>query len=450
MGYTKKGPAYDMDQETLEMILDYSTDEIFVLDKERRIIFVNKKCERHYGLKPSQVLGRKNTEFVDAGYWGPSIVDPVFEKKEPVTIIQHTYLGVQLLVTAIPIMNDQNAIEWVVITADELQSYKFTKDQPEGEKSDQLPISDYNLITDSPEMKELLQLVKRVAKVDSTVLFIGESGTGKGVLARHLHQLSNRHDQAFLTINCAAIPEELLESELFGYAPGAFTGAKKGGKKGLIPSAGQGTVFLDEIGEISLKNQTKLLQLVQDHQFIPVGSDRLQSADVRVLAATNQDLKQLVREGKFREDLYYRLNVVELNVPPLRERPEDIIPLTYYYLNKFNEKYQTHRLISEESIHLLSLYSWPGNIRQLQNVTERSLIMSETMIQPSDLPQDIRQSPQSYVKVSSTNSLDEALENVTEELIMKSYKKRQSTRKVADDLKISQSRAARLLRKYKG
>ncbi len=196
---------------------------------------------------------------------------------------------------------------------------------------------EHNLIFTSEKMRYLIKQAKKAAAVNSTVLIQGESGTGKGLIANLIHQQSHRQNNEFLTINCAAIPEDLLESELFGYTSGAFTGARNTGKKGLIESANHGTVFLDEIGDMPLKLQPKLLQLIQDQEFIPVGGHETKKVDVRILAATNNKLDQLVAERKFREDLYYRLNVIELEVPSLRERPEDITPLIHYFLNIFNK-----------------------------------------------------------------------------------------------------------------
>lgn len=442
--------TYEISKDTLEKILDNSSDEIFVLDGDQRVVYVNKQCERHYGLKRSEVMGKKNSSLVDEKYWRPSVVSMVYQKKQPVTILQTTYIGTELITTAVPILNKENEIELVVVTSQELQNYEIVRTTEEHHSmTDELDdFTDNTFITDSRKVKDILRLAKRIAPVNSTVMIVGESGTGKGILADGIHRMSHRKNGPFLTINCAAIPEELLESELFGYVSGAFTGASKYGKKGLIESADQGTLFLDEIGEMSLKVQAKLLQLVQDRQFIPVGGNKVKKVDVRVIAATNKDLGKLIEQGLFREDLYYRLNVIELNVPPLRERPEDIIPLTYYFLNQFNKKYEQNRLISQESIHVLRSYSWPGNVRQLQNIIERAVVMSDSIIQPFDLPHDLHRSSEPFVQVASPRSLDAALEEVEKNLVVQSYEKNPSTRKVAKDLHISQTKASKLIRKY--
>jgi TyrR family helix-turn-helix protein len=237
---------------------------------------------------------------------------------------------------------------------------------------------------------------------------------------------------------------------LFGYFQGAFTGANKAGKMGLIEAANNGTLFLDEIGEVPLKVQAKLLQVIQDRQFLPVGGTEVKQVDIRIIAATNRDLLKMVENKQFREDLYYRLNVIDVKIPPLRERPEDIIPLTYYFINRFNKKYQVDRLISQETLEILSNYSWPGNVRQLENVMERSVITTESIINPGDLPEIIHQHAKPGSPDTPWSSLDAAIEEVERKLVTKSYRKWKSSRKVAADLQISQTRASKLIRKYCG
>jgi PAS domain S-box-containing protein len=441
--------------EILMNILDHSSDEIHVLDKNHRIVYVNKVCERHYGLKPNEVIGKNNKELVAGNYWTPSIIPLVLEKKKPVTIKQTTYLNMELITTAIPILNNDGEIELIVSTAHEL-SYKqlYTPAMEKAEIDNRF--SPNNLITKSEKMKKLFSFCDKVARVNTNILIQGESGTGKSALAKHIHDISLRKKAPFLAINCAAIPEELLESELFGYVEGAFTGANRGGKKGLLEAANHGTFFLDEIGEISLKMQAKLLQVVQDKRFIPIGGRETKEVDIRFLAATNCNLYEMVEKKLFREDLYYRLQVIDIKLPPLRERIEDIIPLTHFFLDKFNKKYEREQIISNNAMEVLTQYSWPGNIRQLENVIERLVITSDSFIDVSDLPENIIQlinpiNPTGTKSASTTlpsGSLDSAIEDITKNLIMSSYKKYRSSRKVADDLNISQTKASKLIRKY--
>jgi len=246
------------------------------------------------------------------------------------------------------------------------------------------------IITSSPKMHEVLDMVKKVKDVPSSVLIYGENGTGKELIARAIHFNSIRRDKPFIAVNCAAIPETLLESELFGYVKGAFTGAYTD-KKGLIEAADGGTLFLDEVEAMSKNLQVKLLRVLQDKTFFKVGSTQPLRVDVRIIAATNRKLEMAVEARDFREDLYYRLNVIKIELPPLRERLEDIPLLVRYFIHKFSKKIGKNiRRVSNEVLDILTGYSWPGNIRELENVIERAVVVAETEeIQKKDLPIDV-------------------------------------------------------------
>ena len=438
----------NLDMGTLLTILDYSSDEIFVLDENRKIIFVNNACEKHYGLKKEDVIGRGSEELVNEGYWTPSIFPTILDQKAPIFVKQKTVLGAELLTSAIPIFNEDKEVKLIVTTAREVQNYKKLITPDEKLKKDEE--EDYfatRMVTNNKKMKEIRRFAFKVAKTDSTILIQGESGTGKGVLARHVHNMSHRKENPFLTLNCAAIPAHLIESELFGYSAGSFTGANKEGKVGLIESVEGGTLFLDEIGELSLPLQAKLLQVIQDKSFIPIGSTTEKKVDIRMIAATNQDLIEMVKNRQFREDLFYRLNVIDLKLPSLKERKEDIIPLTYKFLYKFNEAYNVNKVISEECIDLFTRYDWPGNIRQLQNLVERLVITSDDVIDVGDLP------PLMYDQIEKGEdalpaTMKEAVEQTKAKMIRHSYEKHRSSRKVAQDLQISQTQASKLIREY--
>ncbi|SDM73646.1 PAS domain S-box-containing protein [Fictibacillus solisalsi] len=440
----------EMTLETLLNILDHSSDEIFVLNGEKRILYVNQACERHYGLKPTDVIGKYNVDLFEKGYWKPSIVPEVYKRKKPCYMKQQTYIGAELMTSAIPLLNEEGEIELVVITATETQTYKMLKANEAGDESNTTQDEDETgrIITNSGKINRILTFCEKVAPTDSTILIQGESGTGKGVLAHFIHRISKRKSGPFLTINCAAIPEELLESELFGYSKGAFTGASNTGKPGLIEAADGGTVFLDEIGEMPLSLQAKLLQVIQDKQFIPVGGSEMKKVDIRIIAATNQDLIEMINDKRFREDLFYRLNVIDVHLPPLRERKEDIIPLTYNFLNKFNEKYRENKVISEECLNILIHYSWPGNVRQLENLIERLVVISDSIIQVADLPDMITANVEQVTQLALPTSLDKAIDETKRFLIRKSYQTFKSSRKVAKDLDISQTKASKLIREY--
>ena len=246
------------------------------------------------------------------------------------------------------------------------------------------------LDTKSSQMRRIHRQVELVARTSSTVLLSGETGTGKGYLARRIHQLSGRKDRPFISVHCGAIPDTLIESELFGHERGAFTGAVKR-KQGRFALAHQGTIFLDEIGTVTPALQIKLLQFMQDHTFSPVGGEKEQEADVRVIAATNGDLAQMVQEGLFRKDLFYRLNVFPLQVPPLRERPEDIAPLARVFIQRFNQAMGKNiKGLNPDLEQSLCSYDWPGNIRELENLLERAFILEEgDTLGPDSFPTEV-------------------------------------------------------------
>ena len=249
-----------------------------------------------------------------------------------------------------------------------------------------------NIIGKSKPIKELKELIIKIAPTDSTVLIMGESGTGKELVAQAIHKYSNRKNKPFVTINCGALPENLLESELFGYEKGAFTGATTS-KKGLVKIANGGTLFLDEVGELPLSLQVKLLRLLQFKEFIPLGSTKTEQVDIRIIAATNKNLKEEVERGNFREDLFYRLNVVPIYIPPLRERVDDIPLLINYFTEKYAIKYKKEiKNISLDFIRTFTLYKWPGNVRELENIIERVIIFNnDGMLTSKDIPAEIRE-----------------------------------------------------------
>lgn len=250
---------------------------------------------------------------------------------------------------------------------------------------------DYQMIGESPAINQLKQQIKIAAPSSGWALISGENGTGKELVARAIHLQSSRADKPFVEVNCAAIPEELIESELFGHEKGAFTGATAA-RKGKFDQANGGTLFLDEIGDMSLKTQAKILRILQEHKFERVGGNKTIEVDVRVIAATNKDLPQEIKFGSFREDLYFRLNVLPFTVPPLRDRTEDIPRLCLHFLNFFcGKESRENKTISEEALRYLTNYSWPGNVRELKNLIERLVIMTPgQIIKTSDLPRDIR------------------------------------------------------------
>ncbi len=308
------------------------------------------------------------------------------------------------------------------------------------------------IIAYSIEMGKVLQVATKVAQVTSTVMILGESGVGKEVVARFVHNASLRRGGPFVTINCGAIPPNLLESELFGYEAGAFTGAKRQGKPGMIETASSGTLFLDEISDLPLDLQVKLLQVIQERRLTRVGGIQPIEVDIRIIAATNRDLAKMVERGEFRADLFYRLNVVPIVIPPLRSRRDDIIPLIYHFLAKHNNTHRYNKTISRETREVLTQYSWPGNVRELENLIERLVVTVEgDEIGVEDLPQHVKERDvncNSKVIVEGVIPLREAVEEVERQLIKHAQEEHETTYEIAEALGVNQSTVVRKLKKY--
>jgi transcriptional regulator with PAS, ATPase and Fis domain len=299
-------------------------------------------------------------------------------------------------------------------------------------------------------MKEVHELALRLARVDSTVVIQGESGAGKEVIANVIHENSRRKDKPFLKISCAAIPDNLLESELFGYSPGAFTGANKNGKPGLFEMADKGTVLLDEIGELPLTLQAKLLRVIQEKECMRVGSSVSTPVDVRIIAATNRNLKDMVKNKEFRKDLFFRLNVVPVFVPPLRERKECLVFFVKYFLERYNKKYGFSKIMDPSLIDIFYDYDWPGNVRELENIIERMVVVSTgDVLDKNCLPSGFME----HKKISpgtdfGSRSFRELIEEYEKKIIEVSIRKEKSTRKAAAALGLNQSTVVRKMKKY--
>ena len=318
---------------------------------------------------------------------------------------------------------------------------KYSSDK-ENNTVEQLIISDY-------AMREIVETIGRISFTDSTILITGESGTGKSLLARYIHNNSKRANKPFVTINCTTIPDSLIESELFGYTQGAFTNASSKGKSGLVETAQGGTLFLDEIGSLPYSLQSKFLQLIQEKIYTPVGSVSPKSVDVRIIAATNENLAEQIIEKKFREDLYYRLRVIELDMPPLRERPDAFDPLIDYFLAMYNNKYSMNRSITIQARNKLKSHSWGGNVRELQYVLERLVVTAPNdVIDVADIPPLSNQNENESSAVIERIDFEEAVHGFEKELLTKAFRQCGSSYKVAEMLGLSQSKASRLLRKY--
>ncbi len=452
-----------LDYETLKMIVDNSYDEIYVTDPDGKVIYVNRACERYYGARVEDMIGRTRDEISAKKYWTPRISPIAMAQKTSITLEQKTCLGKTLLTTATPVYGDDGKILMIIenarditeskgisheleVSRRKLEKYKLEVE--ELRKKDM----DNDFVYKSKSMTNLMTLASRIAGINSTVLIQGESGTGKSVIAKYIHKHSTQKDGPFVSINCAAIPSELMESELFGYSAGSFTGANSKGRIGLFELANEGTLFLDEIAEIPMHLQAKLLHALQEKVYFSVGGRKEKKVNCRILAATNKDLQSMVQKQKFRDDLYYRLNVFEIKIPPVRERTEDIVPLVHHLLNRYNDRYDLHRQISNRAMEVLLKYPWPGNVREIENTLERLVVMApEDLIDVNHLPDSLRyQSVTEMFPFLNKGSLDEALEEVEKKIITQAYEQCGSSYEVARKLKMSQSKASRLIRKYCG
>ena len=322
-----------------------------------------------------------------------------------------------------------------------------------------------SIISVSPAMVEVIKRAMRVAEVDSTILIGGESGVGKEEITKLIHAYSRRSHKQILTINCSAIPETLLESELFGYEAGAFTGAVKGGKAGLFEIASGGTIFLDEIGEMPLLLQAKLLRVLQESEVQRIGSGKPIPIDVRIIAATNRNLAEMVRQGGFREDLYYRLNIIPIEIPPLKQRREDIIPMVNHFLALIEEKYGIHRTIETAAMKILETYDWPGNVRQLKNMVERICLLStQPEITVNTVQKELDSNPKivrNIERIEHKQSVPEQMETTIfsgklkeqiaafeKQIIKKALSEHPSIRETAKSLGCDQSTLVRKIQKY--
>ncbi len=378
----------------LEDVLNYAYEGYVLVDANGRIAKIN--YEKLLGIKEEDAIGRPVEDVIENTRMHIVVKTGIKELRDVQRIQGH-----DMITNRIPIKKNGKVIGAVgtVLFKDisevkemthqllDLQS-KINKYKGEIERIEGTKYSFDNIVTKDPKMEYLKKVSSMAAESNSTVLITGESGTGKELFAHGIHRASYRRDEAFIAINCAAIPKDLLESELFGYASGAFTGARKEGKIGKFELASGGTLFLDEIGDMPMEMQAKILRVLESKEFERIGSNKKVHFDARVLAATNENIEEAIIRGKFREDLYYRLNVISIDIPPLRERLEDIELLSQalleYLLREMKIKNKT---ISKETISYLKKYSWPGNVRELRNVLERAINISENVISPDHLPE---------------------------------------------------------------
>ena len=450
----------------LAEILEGSFDGILVTDKDGKILFVNSSYERVAEIKRSDMEGKSMRDLINPVWMPNSVAYVVAEQKTTVSKRQIVKSGRHIMVTGKPIFDRDGEIKKIVINARDItEIYDLSEELQKSKSAEKLymeRLSDFSqmnqkaspILAVSKEMKDALSLAEKVANFQATVLILGESGVGKEEVAKFIHKNSMRRDKPFIAINCGAIPDNLLESELFGYEKGAFTGAINTGKEGLLEAAAGGTVFLDEIGETPLDFQVKLLRFLESKEIRRVGSNHSKSVDVRVLAATNRNLETMIEEGTFRRDLYYRINVVQIEVPPMRKRKEDIVPLASFFLQKYNQKYGQEKLLTMELVDELEKYQWVGNVRELKNVIENMVIVSNNeYLQTEDLPWDVKdkkmQKRRLIDEISEQDlTLGEAVAELEKQILLRTRETCSSTREMAVKLDVNQSTIVRKMQKY--
>ena len=450
-----------------QQVCNYLYEAIHVADGDGVVRFVNDAYTKSTGIRPEQILGRRVADIEAEGvlYKG-SVTSRVLATKETVHSVATIYgLNKQVLVTGIPVFDDEGNVAWVITnTRDftelkhlELQLLEMEEQQrrtnAEMEYLRSRTYGGARAVYRSDYMASVMELIQKIALTDANILITGESGTGKELVANEVYQNSDRKDKPFIKVNCAAIPSELLESELFGYEGGAFTGAKESGKPGLFELANTGVILLDEIGDLPLALQAKLLRVLQQREFLRVGGSKPIRLDVRLIAATNKDLQKEVEEGRFRKDLYYRLNVVPVELKPLRERKEDIPVLAESFCRRFSKKYDKRMVFSPDGLDQLVHYNWPGNIRELENLIERIVVTNpaETVI---DGPRALAAlNPGAISKamvVDEGRSLKEHLASYERGLIEAAVEREGSLRKAAKVLGVDHSTLVKKYHNYQG
>ncbi|MGG0238860.1 sigma 54-interacting transcriptional regulator [Bacillus rhizoplanae] len=448
----------------LHAILSSIYDEILVVNHEGELIrYSETVINDFWGGDLKNLLGKNLLDLERKGLFSPSVTRLVLEQKKKVSVVQETKSGRKILAVGNPVFNETGELHRIIIASrditeatrlkTELHEMKKISEQYKKEL-DNFKNKDRflkKLIYCSPKMEQIINQAKKIADFSSNVLISGESGVGKEVIAQAIHQLGNRSSKPFLKLNCGAIPESLLESELFGYTKGAFTGADKNGKEGYFKRADQGILFLDEIGEMPLHLQVKLLRVLQEQEVIPIGSTVPTKINVQIIAATNKSLEKMVEAGTFREDLFYRLNVIPLHVPPLRERMEDVPVLAFHFLQQLNEKYNKNYHLTSDALNLLEFYSWPGNVRELQNMIERLVVSADEPVIEAEFVSKFLTPGYDFKKskpvITRVLPLQEALHSVEEQLILLAMKQYKTTTKAAKALGISQSSVSRKYQK---
>ncbi|WP_322363759.1 sigma-54 interaction domain-containing protein [Pseudomonas sp. Teo4] len=451
----------NVNDNNFEELLNALHDGVYITDGEGVTLLVNRAYERLTGLESAQLVGRRMDDLVRDGVISQSASLRVLQQGMPISVMQSLGNGKKLLVSATPIFANKRVSYVVSAVRDMTELLRMKHERDELQHLRQLRSSTARLhagqndallqsplVADQAASGRVFAQARQVADSPVKVLLQGETGVGKSLVAQYIHNASPRAKEPFIALNCGAMPENLIEAELFGYAPGAFTGAAAKGKRGLLELANHGTLFLDEIGDLPLPLQVKLLKVIEENRFIAVGGLELKEVDVRIISATHHDLRQRVADGLFRADLYYRLNVVPIHIPALRERSEEIAPLLQHYLARFNQQYRRQVQLSLEALDLMVDYSWPGNIRELMNVIERLVVTCPgDTIETLQLPAEILDLPTSSTD-DSRLTLRQVIENAERKAIRRAMQVHRTTRLAAKALGVSQATIVQKMKRW--
>lgn len=449
------------DIKDLMLIISLAFDQVTISDNKGFIKKVYNPPEITFGIP--DIVGMNVRDLEKAGVLSKSITLTAINSKKQETFIQDIQNGKRIMATAVPIFDKNNNLKKVItfsrditLCSDLEKRLRESEEMISWYQKEIVRIRNVELdefIWRSDTMKKVIEIVHQVAHTDATITIYGESGVGKSLLAKLIHKNSNRSSNPFISVNCGAIPDNLIESELFGYAKGAFTGAVKEGKPGYFEYANTGTVFLDEIGDMPLQLQVKLLHVIQDREVYRIGGLKSTKLDIRIITASNKNLREEVSKGSFREDLFYRLNVIPITIPPLRERKEDIPVMVEYFLDKFSIRYHKRKKLSPMIMDMIMKYNWPGNVRELGNYIERLVIICNSdVINENDLPnsflEEICGNEILPVLPNEPMSLKKVKELTEKQMIIEASKNLKSTRQLARLFGVNQSTIVRKLKKY--
>ena len=463
----RKLESYQRLNKQFETIFNSSSDGIWVVDGTGKVIAVNQAAEKFSNIKAADVMNKNVVKLMESGIIDQALSPEVLASKRQVNMLQYVEkTGKYILSTGTPAFDENGNVFLVVVNErdmtrlnellEQLNQTRLVSNKYKDKLTElgMLELKKQEIIAESEEMRQVLRIALKIAQMEaSNILIQGESGTGKGLLAKFIHRNSPRHNKPFIQINCATIPENLLEAELFGYEKGAFTGARQSGKAGLFELAHGGTFFLDEIGDIPYVVQAKLLKCLEDHEIMHLGGLKPIKINCTVIVADNKDLATLVKEKKFREDLFYRLNAFSIKIPPLRERPDDTFDLANHFLRKYNETYTSNKQLSYSAIEMMQAYPFPGNVRELKNLVKKAVVLSEERNLDEFIQKSLGYETAEGIQTTANRTVAPSILTVklkeTESKILKTaFMQCKSTREIAKYLGISQPSVVRKLKKY--